>query len=103
MLEPKPMEVQRTLVETNVICEFDGRRHLEHYWDSHGKLVPFDTHKNCYKNGHFKVVEIVEDVSCFGGEPVRFSRWDLYFNGEKIATDVYEVLKSKIKIVVGWG
>lgn len=93
----------RTLISTKVVCEFDGRRHLEHFWDSHGKLIPFAQDRNCYKTGHFEVIEIVEDISYYGGKPVRFSRWDLYLNGEKIASDVYEVLKTKIKIVVGWG
>lgn len=103
MLETIEVKVNRVLVEENIICEFDGRRHLEHFWDSHGKLIPFDEHKNCWKSGHFKVVEVVEDISYFDNEPVRFARWDLYLNEEKIASDVYEVLKTKIKIIVGWG
>ena len=102
-MNEEPVEVQRTLISTKVICEFDGRRHLEHFWDSHGKLIPFAQEKNHYKSGHFKVVEIVEDVSYYGGEPKRFSQWDLYLNGVKIASNIYEVLKTKIKIVVGWG
>lgn len=93
----------RTLVEENIICEFDGRRAIEHFWNSHGKLVSFSEDKNCVKAGHFKVVEVVEDVSYFGEAPVRFSRWDLYIDGVKFPGDVHSVLKTKIKMIVGWG
>lgn len=102
-MESVEITTVRTLVEENIICEFDGRRAIEHFWNSHGKLVSFSEEKNCIKSGHFKVVEIVEDVSYFGGAPVRFSRWDLYIDGVKISGDVHSVLKTKIKLVVGWG
>jgi hypothetical protein len=97
------IEAVRTLVSERVIWEFDGRRKLEHFWDSHGKLVSFNIEKDGYKAGHFKVVETVEDVSYFGNPPVRFSRWDLYIDGERIAGDVHSILKTKIKLIVGWG
>lgn len=103
MLEEIAVKVNRVLVSENIVCEFNGKRKLEHFWNSHGRLVSFNEDKNCIKSGHFKLVEIVEDVSYFDQPPVRFTRWDLYLDDELIATDVYEVLKTKIKIIVGWG
>ena len=48
-----------TLLSERVVCEFTGRRHIETYWDSHGKLVKWHEGQWHYSSGDFKVIEKV--------------------------------------------
>lgn len=100
-----PVKTYYEPISETVICEFEGKRHIEYFWDSHGKLTPFETadKKNHYKSGKFKVVEVRYYWWCEGDTKREFSTWKLYCNDKLIESDIYEVLKTKIKVVVGWG
>ena len=91
------------LISERVVCEFHGRRHIETFWDSHGTLVKWKECNWHYRSGDFKVVERVYRYDWKYCEPTEETCWTLYINGEKFEGEVYEVLKTKIKIVQGWG
>ena len=92
-----------TLLSERVVCEFTGRRHIETYWDSHGKLVKWHEGQWHYRSGEFKVIEKVYRYDWKYCDTTTETSWTLYINGEKFEGEVYEVLKTKIKIVQGWG
>lgn len=92
-----------TLLSEKVVCEFKGRRHIETYWDSHGKLLKWKEEKWHWRSGDFKVIERVYRHDWKYIAPTEDTCWTLYINGEKVEGEVYEVLKTKVKIVQGWG
>lgn len=95
--------VETVQISERVVCEFTGRRHIEYYWDSHGKLTKWNEEKWHYRSGEFKVVERVYRHNWKYCDTTESTEWTLYINGEKVEGEVYEVLKTKIKIVQGWG
>lgn len=82
------------------------------YWDSHGKLIPWEDdfgHKQkTIKNCHIKIEKIIrkEHWKYSGDSETEF--WNVYINGVKDNGDCYgycqtDSKKVNIKMIYGWG
>ena len=58
--------VETVQISERVVCEFTGRRHIETYWDSHGKLVKWNEEKWHYRSGEFAFPKVKDasDLMC---------------------------------------
>ena len=86
---------------------------LNFYWDSHGKLVPWEVDgktSKTYNSVHVKLEEIVQQFQIDDGcKPIDFTFWDVKINGESVrAIDCYEYYTTStgmlvFKMIVGQG
>lgn len=83
------------------------------YWDSHGKLIPWENEEGkkniIQKNCKVKVNQLKQKIDYGFDKPYDIETWTLYVNGKEIEGDVngynYNPNTNTInlKLILGWG
>ena len=102
-------DLKETELSRKTLWECEAKCKIMYYWDSHGKLKPFETEdkKNHIVSGNFKLqeVEIEWDLPYTGKHS--FTTWELWLDDEKIESDVYQYTFNKnyitVKVAIGQG
>lgn len=101
--------VSRKELRREKVWEFEGKVRIKYYWDSHGKLSPFETSscKNRTLSGKFYIEEVeVEEEFKYSG-PIKFVSDTLYCNGQEVEGEAYKwswgEKSGTVSLVCGWG
>lgn len=99
----------RTEIRRERVWEFEGKVRIKYYWDSHGKLSPFETSsfKNHTLSGKFYIEEVETETDWkYGGKQTTVSD-TLYCNGQKVEGEAYKwswgEKSGTVTLVIGWG
>lgn len=103
-IETKTKELSR-----KTVLEYSGKCKIRYFWDSHGKLTPFETdsNKNHTITGNLRIEEVETETTFEYSGTHKFIDWELWLDDEKLETDVYEYRINKtclsVKVAIGWG